>query len=73
MIIPQRIGKSWYLVRPAELPAASHFDKQSHRIAPIVNSFWTGDRWTFVPEKGKAFQSQREAGTYLSRERVDMV
>jgi hypothetical protein len=71
MILSQRIGKSWYLVRPAPLRAVANFDGP-HSIPPIMNSFWTGSRWTFISENGKAFGSQKEAGTYLALERDDM-
>jgi hypothetical protein len=66
-------GDWWFLARPETMSSAAKWNKSLHQTTPpIMNSFWTGNRWSFQFGDAQLFISKRRASEYLSVWLADM-
>jgi hypothetical protein len=55
------------------MSSAAKWNKSLRQTTPpIMNTFWTGNRWSFQIGEGQPFTSKRRASEYLSVWLADM-
>jgi hypothetical protein len=63
----------WLLARPTPLLSAAKWNETLRQTTPpIVNTFWTGKRWSFHAANAQPFPTKRKASEYLSVWIADM-